>query len=89
MMPVLYLSKDKIYLTDERGSNVSIRVKEGGNVYYKIIAIESEAVEKVCMGTERTRVCTLWNEDHECLVFGEVDMCTKWKLVPKGYSNIS
>lgn len=88
-IPVFYLSKDKLYLTDKMGKNVYVQVKDKDHIYYKLIGIESEGYEKMCTGNTPISVCILWNEAHECLAFAKVNICTSWALIPKGYSNIS
>lgn len=85
----LYLSKNKDYLTDSKGNNISEKVAEGSNVYYKLITLQSEAVLKVCTETQQLSVCVSWNEANECLAFENVSVCTKWEFVPIGHSNIS
>lgn len=86
---VLYLTKDKHYLTDGRGNIIAIKEMEDGKDYYRPISIESEAYEKKCIQVAPRKVCVLWGEDFNCLAWDEVDICTRWELTPRGFSNIS
>lgn len=87
--PLLYLSSDKKYLTDDKDSIISMRQEYNEMSYYQVVGIESEAYEKVCTEIRSRKVCVVWNDLHECQVWDEVDVCTKWELIAKGRSNIS
>lgn len=86
---ILYLTKDGLYLTDDRGNIIAVRQKAKGKDYFQPISIESEAYEKICIQTISRKVCTLWGKDYSCLAWDEVDVCIKSELAPKGFSNIS
>lgn len=86
---VLFLTKDKHYLTDGRGNIIAIKEMENGKDYYRPISIESEAYQKICIQVAPRKICTLWDENYNCLAWGEVDVCTQWALTPKGFSTIS
>ncbi len=87
--PTFYLSKDKSYLMDAQGSNMYSVVQEKERIYYKPIAIESEAFDKVCLSSTSIKVCSRWDDKHGCVGFEFVNVCTQWELVPKGFGNIS
>lgn len=78
-----------MFLTDEKGRNISMRIVDNDSTYYITIGIESEGFEKRCLETKMMKVCTMWSDVGECLVWDEVDVCNKWELIPRGFSNIS
>lgn len=86
---VLYMSKDKLSLTDSDGNIICNRVTHDGIVYYAALSIESEAYEKICRSVSARKVCTVWNDNYDCLIWDEVDICTRWQYIPSGFSNIS
>lgn len=86
---VVYLTKDKQHLTDHEGNIISRRVHEDGKTFYASIGIESEAYQKKCISLKVKKVCTLWNANHDCLVWDEVDVCAQWEYLPGGFNNIS
>jgi hypothetical protein len=78
----MFLSKDKLYLTDEHGHNMAERIMMDSNPYYRTIGIESEAYDNTCLETKLLIVCTLWDAQHKCLTWDEVDVCVRSELVP-------
>ena len=74
---------------DELGSNLYSVVRENEHTYYKPIAIESEAFDRVCLASTSIKVCNSWDKTLGCLNFEYVNVCTQWELIPNGYSNIS
>lgn len=85
----LYLSSNKQYLTSGDGANLYSRIDDNGKVYYRIIGIESEAFEKLCKNIVTVSVCTTPNTARKDEQWEDVDICTGWDLVQKGFSNIS
>jgi hypothetical protein len=77
----MFLSKDKLYLTNHQGDNVAERIMIDSNPFYRTIGIESEAYDNTCLETKLLIVCTLWDAQHKCLAWDEVDMCVKSELV--------
>jgi|GEM_PF-2661822 len=88
-VPIFFLSKDQLYLMDDLDRNIYIRIRHKHSYYYQPIAVESEGFEKVCTGSRTISVCILWDDKHKCIAFKEVNICTSWTLIPRGYSNIS
>ena len=87
--PLLFLSKDKKHLLDQQDNLVAEVMGTKGHTYYRMIGVESEAYEKICTEIKPRSICIVWNEAHECLLRQDVDICTQYELVTKGFSNIS
>ncbi|XZF14714.1 hypothetical protein ACTHGU_01110 [Chitinophagaceae bacterium MMS25-I14] len=86
---VLYLSKDGQHLTDREGNIILNREEKDGMTYYQVAGIQSEAYEKICTEVAPRKVCVLWNREHQCRVYDEVDVCTSFELISTGYGSIS
>lgn len=87
--PLFYLSKDRGYLTDEKGNTIAVRLETEGKSYYQVIGIESEAYEKVCTEVTSHKVCVSWDGAQKCELWEDVEVCSKLMLLPKGFGNIS
>ena len=79
----MYLSKDKRYLMDKDNTRIAERVVVGSDDYYRTITLESDAYDNMCLETKLLTVCTLWDTQHKCLVWDEVDVCIKAELALK------
>ena len=85
----MYLSSNGNYLMNILGENILEKRTSNGSVYYRLIILETEAFERVCKEVTTIKVCSVWNNENECLKWIHVDVCTKCELVSTGFSNIS
>ncbi len=65
---VLYLSKDGRYLTNNKGYIISVRTYLKGEAYYRPLALESVAFERLCLQLAPQHICILWDGSCNCLV---------------------
>jgi hypothetical protein len=87
--PPFYRNKDRGDLTDEKDNTIAVRLETEVKSYYQVKGMESEAYGKVCAEVTSYKVCVSWDGAQKCELWGDVDVCSKLTLVPKGFSNIS